>query len=624
MGNHHAHTALEEYINSSYAPRYAIMLTGPWGSGKSWFIKNEIESLAKHGKRILYISTYGMSSIKDIATAIYQQIHPLMSSRPAFYAKAALRVLLKTTVNIDVNSDGATDLSLNFENFRSISSESQYINDEYVCFFDDIERCKIPHHELFGYMHLILEECNGKIILIANEEKLLNATATGIDKYSIIKEKIIGKTIRFSCDIQSAIRDFTNEIPDEESRKTIQRNESHIINIFNATDHKNLRSLRHALLEYSNIFTKVDKKYKSNTTHNDDLLHSVIVLTFASRNYGLLASDMPESSFMIEYVLQNEKEANPTLYELSKNYIEFNWKQAMLSPRSLLKIINEGYADPSAINSEISNSSQFHYESAPTWVKLWHYSDLTDDEFPAIFKEVHTEFNEHKIDNVFIILHIYGIFISLADNNIVNIDYQKIRNTAQSNITRLGKTDNMMSLSTHHESFEDTSWNGLGFQKKDTKQFQDILSFTKNTLREIYEENKKLYSNRLLDALQNGDTSALSNLYFSNNGGSLYYNTSILNKIPPLQFISDIEKLNPHYFKTLTHAISRRYSIKGFEKNLLPELEWLNIISGLLTESIEKHQTTILAMRIRRLKETIKEAITYLEAYQQNAQKQND
>lgn len=53
--------------------RTAIMLTGEWGSGKTYYIENKLVPLLQDGKksRCVVISLYGLEGISEISKSIY-------------------------------------------------------------------------------------------------------------------------------------------------------------------------------------------------------------------------------------------------------------------------------------------------------------------------------------------------------------------------------------------------------------------------------------------------------------------------------------------------------------------------------------------------------------------------
>ena len=54
----------------------AIMLTGEWGSGKTYYIENELIPFLTEGKknRCVVVSLYGIESISDISKSIYMEL----------------------------------------------------------------------------------------------------------------------------------------------------------------------------------------------------------------------------------------------------------------------------------------------------------------------------------------------------------------------------------------------------------------------------------------------------------------------------------------------------------------------------------------------------------------------
>jgi len=68
---------IKHYIEHDKTNR-AIMLNASWGTGKSYYIQNElIDFLAKEengGYKCIVISLYGISSLTEISKAIYLEI----------------------------------------------------------------------------------------------------------------------------------------------------------------------------------------------------------------------------------------------------------------------------------------------------------------------------------------------------------------------------------------------------------------------------------------------------------------------------------------------------------------------------------------------------------------------
>ena len=76
-----------DYLDNSIY-NYAIMLDGSWGSGKTFFVKEQLipqiqereERLQERNKeyqkyKVLYVSLYGITSTSEISRLIYMEMH---------------------------------------------------------------------------------------------------------------------------------------------------------------------------------------------------------------------------------------------------------------------------------------------------------------------------------------------------------------------------------------------------------------------------------------------------------------------------------------------------------------------------------------------------------------------
>ena len=54
----------------------AIMLSAPWGTGKSYYINNVlVPYLNEYGKKVIIVSLYGLKDIIEISKSIYYFIY---------------------------------------------------------------------------------------------------------------------------------------------------------------------------------------------------------------------------------------------------------------------------------------------------------------------------------------------------------------------------------------------------------------------------------------------------------------------------------------------------------------------------------------------------------------------
>lgn len=86
---------LDYYFSFAQEPEYAVLIKGPWGSGKSWFVQKALERLKQNGGKYLYVSLYGMISFDDIENSFFEQMHPILSSKGMKLTAKIAKGLLK-------------------------------------------------------------------------------------------------------------------------------------------------------------------------------------------------------------------------------------------------------------------------------------------------------------------------------------------------------------------------------------------------------------------------------------------------------------------------------------------------------------------------------------------------
>lgn len=77
---------LDYYLDASVESEYAVMLSAPWGAGKTHFIKSYLDARAaglppKEQPGYLYASLYGVASVGAIHDQFFAQAHPYLSSK---------------------------------------------------------------------------------------------------------------------------------------------------------------------------------------------------------------------------------------------------------------------------------------------------------------------------------------------------------------------------------------------------------------------------------------------------------------------------------------------------------------------------------------------------------------
>ena len=159
---------ITDYMNET-TYNYAIMINGEWGSGKTHFVKEVlIPSLkkAKLKRKPIYISLYGLTSVKEVNDKIFTSIIEQYVGKGKKIVPIA-DVTAKIAAEIVGKVDWANIKTLGTNAFSLFISY-----DDYYFIFDDLERSSMPTNEMMGYINYFTEQNSTKILLVANEKEI--------------------------------------------------------------------------------------------------------------------------------------------------------------------------------------------------------------------------------------------------------------------------------------------------------------------------------------------------------------------------------------------------------------------------------------------------------------------
>ena len=243
---------IENYMNNPL--KYAILLEGNWGSGKTFFIENEIKN------EKIYISLNGISNLKNLSMQLaYQLIGKKLVNKDYKVIKKVFRKEIKEE-DIDDGSEIAgavgTVIATFLESKINISF-SELVNllknvdlQDKLIVFDDLERCSIPLDEILGFINTLVEHNEIKVLIVANEEELNKK-----GNYEKIKEKLIYQTFKYTPDLEK-IYDTLIEKNKEYDCEEIRNNKSFFINELKRKNHCNIRTMQFIFQRYTEL-----KKY---------------------------------------------------------------------------------------------------------------------------------------------------------------------------------------------------------------------------------------------------------------------------------------------------------------------------------------------------------------------------
>ena len=342
MSNDHIKKFLDDYLAKS-SNDYAVLITGCWGSGKTYFISRYMGGEKVHKVRdwlmdsvnrtVVYISLFGVKSREDIENRIFEVLHPyLKESKNSMFAQSgmslvkALASLTPLTKDFGVHACDAMTL---FND--ALCEKAKKSKKGLAVIFDDVERADMDAPELLGYINEYVEHLGVSCILLADKERWDEANSMRVERPTLhrlasTQEKVIGKIFNIQTTIDDILAVWLKDdkFLDPRLLKILQENETVIKEVIRRSGVNNFRSLKHALLELER-FLRITSiwKYLDNQEFAELFLREFIALRYSIYLGELKASDIGVSNYLAQ--IQDKTKEDSSYDNFKKKYRGFDF-----------------------------------------------------------------------------------------------------------------------------------------------------------------------------------------------------------------------------------------------------------------------------------------------------------
>jgi KAP family P-loop domain len=621
--NQHIREFLSYYCKLTTPPEYAILITGLWGAGKTWFIQDVLNNLKQSDQESLYVSLYGVRSVEDIESEFFRQLHPFLAHKGVKLLGKLTKGLLRTAINFDLDGDGKSDGNVTFAVPSEKLIESVKIAENKILVFDDLERCAIPICDLLGYINQFVEHSGFKAILIANEKEIIDReekNESELNAYKRIKEKLVGRTFEVLPELMPALQYFIGQLETDTGKKASEENQSLIAQIYESSGYKNLRLLRHALWDFDRLLSTFGSNIVTNKPLVSNLLILFLVFAFEIRSGNIFSNDIAniKNSYYLDIGNKNEK-TNPhqKYINITKKYTGIDLRDSLFDSDIWENIFTSGIIPSAEIENALLKSKYFESENQPNWVRLWYGRDLSDSEFESVLFEVDSEWKEFKYSEINVVLQVYGLLLHYSNIGLYNQSHDEILKHGKDYVNQLKEQGNLR-ISRHRRSLYDLeAYSGLGFVAKDENAFKCLYDYLLKKQEEALIESYAVEASDLVKLMKDETDRFRRSLILSNHPDNKFYDIPIFTYISEEDFINAFLTLNPDQRKTVAYVFEERYKFEHHNAQLVSELEWLKKIEKLLQVEVGKRAGKMSAYTIGLVIDPyLKGAITKLESLQ--------
>lgn len=447
MSNTHIKDFLDYYLKKIEHPDYAVLITGDWGAGKTYFIrqylfeKNNVVEVRDwlYGSpkyMVVYVSLFGVKSSKDINERIVENFHNFLNSKPA--------KVLKGIGSIGISVIGDLLMMQSSENALKEKGNELYeylrtcIQGKKLVFvFDDVERADLSIRELLGYINAYVEHMHIPCILLAEKNKWKEALAVQkendtLHRLSSTQEKVIGKEFYIQTSFDDIWTSWSQDAPVGNSIwEKIKEYKDLIKKIFLDSGFCNYRALKHTLLDFQRFIGDERQSLCYTLFTENPYFASVIMADFICFQYsyhvGILnPEDMNEETQVEDNSYANFKKIFKNIDRISdlpSNAIISETKEFSLNWLDLWKKwLLKNYVSNDNLDELIKDSIWYNQKISFNLSQIKKYKLLDDESAKKCFLEYKENLSKYLYNKPSELYSIYHYTIEYVVNGFWDLD----------------------------------------------------------------------------------------------------------------------------------------------------------------------------------------------------------
>ena len=595
--------AVLEYCSFPHAQQYAIMLDGKWGSGKTHLItalKGALDEqfVPDEKNRPLYVSLYGVTDAAGIGEQLYQQLHPVLSSKGMRLVGAVMKGLLKTTVKVDLSELHKGDLSLGSQFPDLKVAELLDGAKSRVIIFDDFERAKMDPVEILGYINPLVEHDGCKVIILANEEEIAAKRPEQIaarEEYERRKEKTVGQTFVVVPDVETAYEAFLDEVDTDPVVTFFADNRQDILQVFADSKLGNLRLLKQFLWNFERLYNLLDERYHQNEVAILRMCTFLLATSLELRSRQIALQDFGVLSINV-FMMRRRSEEDGTapttrqMDDVTKTYPTVDFSGELITFDTAVQIITKSIYDMPEIHRQLDAHPLFTpVESLPSWRALWFSTEQPESEVSSIVSRFEKDFAERRDYEENEIPHILGLGLWLADIGQAGWDNGDIEGRLKSFIDEIydhrpATADEAASSFTIDRSMNGSL--GLQFKRHDDPRFKTLCEYLEAKAVSWRERCMPEAAEHLLSALERGEVETFcTDIYLAPEARrGIYVSVPVLRLMSLDRFLAAFMGLHPPERRRVFKALTLRYDHLYAYRQLLDEEDWIAELKRRLLE----------------------------------------
>lgn len=585
-------THLEDYLGhylSLDKPGYAVLVTGEWGSGKTYQVKGLIPQSDRY-----YVSLFGVQTVEQLHAEVFAVASPKLAATSSVVDNAS-----STTASVGglFALAGATPSVFNAIFKRDIKPDRTLI-------FDDLERSDLGLKDVLGAINSYVEQQGFRVIVIAHDDKM---TA----KFRKMKEKTFGQTIKVQPQIDQAFETFLGKIKLEQAKRLVLRYRNPILSTFQSSEVRSLRILRHVIEDLERLAATLLDEHIDNEEAMAELVPLFVAFDIETR-FGRLDQKAMQNrrGVSMAYLMRAHGKAGdppekPPLLLANERYPNIEIESQLLSDEVLCSMFFEGSYPVQIIRQALAHSAYFiKPEHVAPWRVVIKFDELDDEVVQGALAKMEQQIKERSVTSSGEILHIFALKLMMAEYQVQLGTMDEVVEQAvlylddlRSAGTLPPRTTDWRWMDPFDQSFEGQGYWVTGAAKPHFKKIWDHLVAAREL---AFQDRLPAIIESLMVMVRTDSKQFFEQVSPTNNGENPYAMIPMLHHIPAEKFVADWLSSPNKNWRNNYYAIENRYSHGSLKRDLAAEEDWAFEVYQALTRHADEAEG-FRSPRIRRV-----------------------
>ncbi|PYE96614.1 KAP-like P-loop domain-containing protein [Rhizobium sp. PP-F2F-G38] len=590
--NENATKVIDAYLDATtLAVPHAILVEGPWGSGKTHFLEKIYEPSRKKERSkqrlyhtpFLFVSLFGANSAADVEMRIYKAACPAEAVAGSIAGTLALGIgeffRVKDTAKTAV---------------EKIAKKATKRLQDFIFVFDDLERVE-PNAfgEVMGLITSFVAQYERRVIVVADEQKLNERHG---ELWKNQHEKVVGRRARIEPDIEGVLEATVSSIALGSVLTFMRTAMPDLIETARASKVRNLRNLSWAIHNSACFAEALLGDEEIPIDHVMRSMQVVLAVTLHFRG-GLLdkaaLDKLPGSSSVIAMrsLLQRPREdAADQPLEVAQTFSATFKKLDVENPpvdyATIVDFEATGVLDAAVLDTWVKSKFGFgsQYEQA-AWRRIWYAYERPVSETDTAIDRLAAELVETAHEEAGVILHAAGLAIKLREASDTRLTSgEEPTSFFKSYIDRLFDGGRLSATGFSGSRLQLDAYSGLGYSAKDTPEFSEIAGYLNAKRQAVAVALRDSQLDVVLREAEEGNVESLFEFVYSNEATSRH--VPLLMGVDVGRMASLLTRDAPA-LSVGAKLIAYRYHDVPGDSPVLSEISWARAVYSAVLDMLE-------------------------------------